>query len=1086
MVLTREDLEKKLFVTNEYGYRHQIPTASLDEDEIEFAGKTWGIDTTLHRTCINCQVRQQLKYEYTKDNETGQNANKFLVPCSGIPKHLPASAEMLIENMEAKGIPYERALRYAQSTVDPVAWAELMFGLRDTDPKWSIRPYQKEQIRCTSRRIVVREGRRAGKALWIKTKIPSPNGWTTMEDLEEGSLVFDETGKPCKVTFVTDVMYDHPCYKVEFDDGSEIIADAEHTWSVQTKSMRKSNARNKTKRHGLINLTTEDMIKNLKVGKKNESNYSIPITKPLSYTSSDIELLVHPYVLGYWLGDGTRGTSYVTIGLQDQNESLRNINACGYTTKTGYSSEINCGIPGLITKLKRLGIHKEKRIPAQYLRASVNQRLELLKGLMDSDGSALTKGTCEFTSSDPELADDVFELIISLGFKASKNIGESWFDGERYKDRTRIYFNPPVNVFKLTRKANRIEDKTFGQSNRYITAITKVESVPVKCITVDSPNHLYLAGEACIPTHNTFAMAIKLLERAFNMKVAWINSEGEEEYHGPKIMIITPYQNQLTNIFNEMESLLKRNKDLCKSVTSGSNDALYIKSPQYKMAFDNGAEIGGFISGVGLRHDGNGGASMRGQSAHIIYLDEMDFIPEDVLEKVVKPILMSDIEGNTMLFATSTPSGKKGHFYKWCMESPRFKEDYLPSSVLPQWNKIKYEMIGDATKEAIEAEYMASFVDSNYGVFKASFIARSRKDYTYEDCNDSKWWKDHFAVTSDQQVIRCIGIDWNKNAGTEFVVVTYIPHLNRYIVSEAINISAGEFSALRWQEELIRLNYKWRPDYIYADEGYGELIIENLHLLALELSQKKGATLREQETAKIRERLKSFNFSKNLVLRNPVDGKEIIKYGKSFLVEMSKRVFEDPGQGDNGILWIPEAEKVLLKQLAHYVQLKLSSTTNKPVYGTDSPSIGDHRLDAFMLAIGGIQIESGLFSPKRTANSIPTYLSKDELDERAETTFQSPGEMLIDNFRKTNTAAPGAFTLLQTMRQGETPEQAASRNGRGDRIQRRVRGREEQEPELVKWSNSLPVAGDPEYSRQTTSSHIIEPRRRSDRGWRKQ
>jgi hypothetical protein len=94
--------------------------------------------------------------------------------------------------------------------------------------------------------------------------------------------------------------------------------------------------------------------------------------------------------------------------------------------------------------------------------------------------------------------------------------------------------------------------------------------------------------------------------------------------------------------------------------------------------------------------------------------------------------------------------------------------------------------------------------------------------------------------------------------------------------------------------------------------------------------------------------------------------------------------------------------------------------------------------------------------------------------------------MLIDNFRKTNTAAPGAFTLLQTMRQGETPEQAASRNGRGDRVQRRVRGREEQEPELVKWSNSLPVAGDPEYSRQTTSSHIIEPRRRSDRGWRKQ
>ena len=81
---------------------------------------------------------------------------------------------------------------------------------------------------------------------------------------------------------------------------------------------------------------------------------------------------------------------------------------------------------------------------------------------------------------------------------------------------------------------------------------------------------------------------------------------------------------------------------------------------------------------------------MRGFSADIIYLDEMDMIPKEVLDKVINPILATTPD--TMLIATSTPIGKKSKFYEWCLERPDFKEDYHPSSVIPHWEQIKEEV----------------------------------------------------------------------------------------------------------------------------------------------------------------------------------------------------------------------------------------------------------------------------------------------------------------------------------------------------------------------------------------------------------
>src|SRR5690606_15857985 len=80
----------------------------------------------------------------------------------------------------------------------------------------------------------------SGKALALDTPIPTPSGWTTMGSLKVGDEVFDESGKRCKVTHAFDVLYNRPCYRVRFDDGSEIVADAEHLWVTRTEKARRS------------------------------------------------------------------------------------------------------------------------------------------------------------------------------------------------------------------------------------------------------------------------------------------------------------------------------------------------------------------------------------------------------------------------------------------------------------------------------------------------------------------------------------------------------------------------------------------------------------------------------------------------------------------------------------------------------------------------------------------------------------------------------------------------------------------------------------------------------------------------------
>ncbi|MBV9170974.1 MAG: replicative DNA helicase [Chloroflexi bacterium] len=396
-----------------------------------------------------------------------------------------------------------------------------------------------------------------GKALALDTPVPTPDGWSTMGELRVGDRVFDERGRPCMVTFATPVQYDRTCYEVVFSDGQRIIADAEHRWSVLSRAARRS------VRPGPSVVTTEDMRRQLRTS-TGHLNFSIPIAEPLQHAHA--ELSVDPYVLGVWLGDGTSSTPTLTIGDDEITTHLigagcevRRRNARGtpqfalgrwigrgqsrpgnakltfsdvrhvreqlaagstgrslarqYAVSPATISFIRSGTTwraehptGMHRELSQMGVLGNKHIPTAYLRADINQRLALLQGLMDTDGSITELGYAEFCSTSRALADGVFELVAGLGLVPRFKEDRARLDGADVGPRYRVCFTPTdLPVFRLSRKlARQRRIRTRARvRQRFVVAINAVRSVPVRCIQVDSPNHLYLAGRACVPTHNT-------------------------------------------------------------------------------------------------------------------------------------------------------------------------------------------------------------------------------------------------------------------------------------------------------------------------------------------------------------------------------------------------------------------------------------------------------------------------------------------------------------------------------------------------------------------------------------------------------
>lgn len=386
-----------------------------------------------------------------------------------------------------------------------------------------------------------------GKAELLSNLIPTPGGFKKMNDIHPGDFVFGQDGKIQIVLAESEVMQ-KDCYRLVFDDGSTVDVAEDHLWlTFDAKELsaltrrndewrelrrakrppRATNSQGEAKSvavaernsiHRPVTLpiptgsvrSTREIVETLKLA-SGRNNHAVPVCSAIETAEADLPL--DPYVLGAWLGDGFSATGRICGADQEV------FNECSKTLAVHSIIEQNPGFwlvrfENLTELLKSLNLLNNKRIPEMYLWASAKQRLALLQGLMDTDGTvAKNSGSAEFCNTNKNLVDGVAQLARSLGMKVRIREGRSTLNGKDHGPKWTVKFVPNCHVFRLTRKRDLQKIATRRTSNfRYIVSAEKLGFCDVKCIQVSAEDSLYLTSENFIPTHNSSALLMSALQ----------------------------------------------------------------------------------------------------------------------------------------------------------------------------------------------------------------------------------------------------------------------------------------------------------------------------------------------------------------------------------------------------------------------------------------------------------------------------------------------------------------------------------------------------------------------------------------------
>jgi len=366
------------------------------------------------------------------------------------------------------------------------------------------------------------------KALTLGTPLPTPNGWTTMGDVKPGDWLIGDDGRPVRVLAQSELFHGHKVFRVRFDDDSFVDADAGHLWTVRDlkQSYNKGAPVFRT-------ITTDEIKADIVFGQSGRNRFCVENARAVVLPEADLPL--DPYLMGYWLGDGSSNISWLHVGVEDIAHVRRELDRLDYLymdTKTARGVyAVKVMLPRetgtwMNRSLRAAGVLDNKHLPAPYLRASEAQRRALLAGLMDSDGTISKKGATSFSTSSAAIRDGFCELLASLGFKyhVEPQTASCVYKGERrFSDAWRIRFTSYADegVFRLARKQERANVRAGRREtearSRFIVSIDEITSEPVKCIRVDNASHLFLAGRAMVPTHNTQALILNFA--AYNATV---------------------------------------------------------------------------------------------------------------------------------------------------------------------------------------------------------------------------------------------------------------------------------------------------------------------------------------------------------------------------------------------------------------------------------------------------------------------------------------------------------------------------------------------------------------------------------------
>jgi len=383
--------------------------------------------------------------------------------------------------------------------------------------------YQKEAVRffeAADGKALLGDQPGVGKSLEINELLATPNGWIRMADVKVGDKIFHHDGTAYSVTGVFP-QGKLDSYRVTFNDDFTIECSMDHLWMVRDVNRRK-------RKKGWIVKTLKELVESGLHYQHNENRaksnrhpvlkWEIPIVQPIQYPEQNY--IIHPYILGAEIGDGylISGGNNGKIEISIPNFQLE--------TKTNLENVINdgykftkhigpCPSYNLVQKnvtnfniynreIKNLKLNVKsghKFIPKNYLIGSIEQRIELLQGLMDTDGSA-KKNRINYHTSSKQLAKDVAELVQSLGGQAIIKYYNRDHENKSAEWRVNIRLN--ICPFKLEEKRKEWWPAKRNYASRYIKSVEYVGMKEHQCISVDSPDNTFVTRHYIV-THNTLS-----------------------------------------------------------------------------------------------------------------------------------------------------------------------------------------------------------------------------------------------------------------------------------------------------------------------------------------------------------------------------------------------------------------------------------------------------------------------------------------------------------------------------------------------------------------------------------------------------
>jgi len=429
----------------------------------------------------------------------------------------------------------------------------------------------------------------------------------------------------------------------------------------------------------------------------------------------------------------------------------------------------------------------------------------------------------------------------------------------------------------------------------------------------------------------TFTLAITLLHYSYTHK------DG-------RCLVIAPMKTQVELIYQEIGRIAGKNEVVTNSITRK------VSSPQFMMEFSNGSTIRFFTSG--MRSGGKSDVA-RGQEAHVIVLDEMDYMHTDDLDALYAMLQKTaEDQPDKMMIGASTPTGRREKFWEWC-RSDRFKEFWFPSYCNPYFSKDQEDEFREQyTEMGYRHEIEADWGEDSEGVYPRKYVDKAfiSPSWSYEP--------QIFSARS----FHVIGVDWDKyGAGTNIVVVEACADnyederfRGKCRVAYREEIDRSEYTLTKAVDRIYELNEMFKPKHIYVDRGFGEVQVELLHKYGME-NPRSG----------LKEKVKGVSFAESLEVRDPYTKMLVKKEMKPFMVDNLRQFLEKER------ILFPETDEELYLQLISYVVVR-TTQIGRPIFEASGTAM-DHAHDALMLALLSITQNYGEFSKGNYAMNTESF-----------------------------------------------------------------------------------------------------------------